>query len=193
MKRKIALLFAALVLMLGASSIAKAEGLVVKAGISTSTMGISEINSTAVKNYTGWHAGLGYQTGSLLGFSLQPELLYNSKGFVYGDTKLRMNYLEVPINIQWGIDLIVAKPFIMVTPILGVNLNNVPSNESIPDAIMDGIRRTEAGLGIGAGIDIWKIQITARYNWSFGNFDWESINIDKHTPGCLEISFGLRF
>jgi hypothetical protein len=39
----------------------------------------------------------------------------------------------------------------------------------------DGINRLEYGLGLGVGLDVWKIQIIGRYNWNFGSlFDSSS-------------------
>jgi len=205
MKKKLALLCAVFVLMIGTNISARAEGLVIKGGLSYSNMGISSIANQDFRNYTGWHFGVGYQTGRLLGFSLQPELLYNAKGIKGKDANgndfsIRTNYLEIPVNIQWGLDLIVARPFLMLTPVFGYNLKNVGSIAENPtiNTIIDNIQRGEFGLGVGAGIDVWKLQITARYNWSFGAIDWNGItssikNLNKNTPGCLEISLGLRF
>ena len=32
----------------------------------------------------------------------------------------------------------------------------------------DGVNRMEYGLGLGGGLEIWKIQVVCRYNWNFG-------------------------
>ena len=31
-----------------------------------------------------------------------------------------------------------------------------------------GLNRLEYGLGLGIGIDVWKLQVIGRYNWNFG-------------------------
>ena len=32
-----------------------------------------------------------------------------------------------------------------------------------------GLQRWEYGLGLGAGVEVWHFQISARYNWNFGS------------------------
>ena len=32
----------------------------------------------------------------------------------------------------------------------------------------DGINRLEYGLGLGGGLEIWKVQVVCRYNWNLG-------------------------
>jgi len=37
-----------------------------------------------------------------------------------------------------------------------------------------GLARWEYGLGLGLGIDIWKLQVSAKYYWNFGSLYNES-------------------
>ena len=41
-----------------------------------------------------------------------------------------MNYVEVPVNIQWGPDLLIARPFVFASPFIGYNLKNRFSKET---------------------------------------------------------------
>ena len=59
---------------------AKAEGFVVKGGFN-----YSNFNPDDIGGYNAWFAGIGYQTYSWNGFSLQPELLYRVNGAKFGD------------------------------------------------------------------------------------------------------------
>ena len=34
----------------------------------------------------------------------------------------------------------------------------------------DMLRRLEYGVGVGGGLEIWKLQISARYNWDLGPY-----------------------
>ena len=47
--------------------------------------------------------------------------------------------------------------------------------------------RFEWGVGIGGGIDIWRFQIAARYNWNFGRI--MDATIDQLKEASVE---GLR-
>lgn len=144
-----------------------------------SFIGVKNIDSESI---TGYHAGLTYKFDLPFGFAIQPSLLYHMKGSAIADAfesgssvSLKTGYLEVPVSFQWGPDLILFRPFLDVTPFIGYGLNNSITGsytEHMSDFksknSWDGINRLEYGLGIGAGLDLWRLQIIARYNWNFG-------------------------
>ena len=108
--------------------------------------------------------------------------------------------LFVPaINIQWGPDLLIARPFIFASPFLGYNLGTKFSKEtSLADTINKNFHRFEYGLGLGLGINVWKLQITGKYNWNFGritNWSDATSNVKGLDPAArtFEIAVGLRF
>lgn len=143
-------------------------------------------------NSTGWHAGILFQAKLPLGFTLQPEVLYSVKSLkLWDDAKLNFNYIEVPINIQWGIDLIIFRPFVVAAPYFSYLLS-VGNNKNR----WDGAKDIDYGFGLGVGVDIWKIQITGKYNWGFGNLgsvksaDWK---VNDSTLKGLQLSLGLLF
>lgn len=204
--KKLAIIVASIIVLLGATSTASAQGVVAKGGLSYSNISasISSIESLQVKNFSGWHFGIGYQTESIMGFTFQPELIYNVKGSKFGDiANWKMSYLQLPVNVQWGIDLLVVRPFILAAPYIGYSLSNrVSVGKGTKDDIIEGItsaaNRFEYGVGIGAGIDFWKLQLTAKYNWNFGRVT----NLDDYIghikeinrkATSLEISLGFRF
>lgn len=131
---------------------------------------------------TGYHAGLTYKFDLPFGFAIQPSVLYHQKGSVVEDAyengkplDLKAGYLEVPVSFQWGPDLILFRPFFDVTPFVGYGLNNRVSGYSLHTNAVDksvnqweGLNRLEYGLGLGLGLDIWKLQLIGRYNWNFG-------------------------
>ena len=131
---------------------------------------------------TGYHAGLTYKVDLPFGFAIQPSLLYHMKGSVVEDAyengsalDLKTGYLELPVSFQWGPDLILFRPFLDVTPFVGYGLNNTMAGYSADSNTIyevknqwDVLNRLEYGLGLGVGIDIWKLQVIGRYNWNFG-------------------------
>lgn len=129
---------------------------------------------------TGYHAGLTYKLRLPLGFAIQPSLLYQMKrsefeGLSAGEGKFdyRTGSLQLPVSFQWGPDLLLFRPYLDVAPFVGYALNNrLSGTVSGTDASFrnrwDGISRLEYGLGLGVGLEIWKIQISGRYNWNFG-------------------------
>lgn len=131
------------------------------------------------KNMTQYHAGVTMQIKLPIGFSIQPSLIYNVKGSKFavpedgGTADLTVGYVEVPVSIQWGPDLLLFRPFVDVTPYVGYGVNNkmTSSGSSPVKNVWDsyGLNRWEYGLGAGIGVEIWKIQVIGRYNWNFGS------------------------
>ena len=193
--KKIAFLLVSLLLLGGVA--ANAQGVIVKAGFNyTNASSVQDLKS----GKTGWQFGAGFQTESWTGFSLQPELIYKVKGVTLEDaTKVSMNYVELPVNIQWGPDLLIARPFIFASPFLGYNIGTKFSKETtLADTINRNFHRFEYGLGLGLGINVWKLQITGKYNWNFGQITtWSDAqaNVKGLDPAAktFEICVGLKF
>ena len=193
--KKIAFLLVSLLLLGGVA--ANAQGIIVKAGFNyTNASSVQDLKS----GKTGWQFGAGFQTESWTGFSLQPELIYKVKGVTLEDaTKVSMNYVELPVNIQWGPDLLIARPFIFASPFLGYNIGTKFSKETtLADTINRNFHRFEYGLGLGLGINVWKLQITGKYNWNFGQITtWSDAqaNVKGLDPAAktFEICVGLKF
>lgn len=151
----------------------------------------TSMRSIEKSSATGYYVGGTAQFKLPLGFSLQPSLIYSAKVSEVGDNALdtfRMNvgYLELPVSVQWGPDLLVFRPFLDVTPYVGYALNtNIRSvadevdlgglNEIKDEALAEVkkgfgemVNKLEYGLGIGAGVEVWRFQVICRYNWNFG-------------------------
>ncbi len=124
---------------------------------------------------TGYHAGMTYKLRLPLGFAVQPSLLYQMKRSAIGGLSegegtfdYRAGYLELPVSFQWGPDLLLFRPFLDVSPYVGYGLNNRMDGSHAFMNSWEGIHRLEYGLGLGAGLEIWKLQLVCRYNWNLG-------------------------
>lgn len=167
--------------------------------------------SEAVNSHTGFNAGLAVNFKLPYGFAIQPELLYVSKGARFsGDAKFHLiaDYIELPVNIQVGLDLIMIRPFLAVTPYIGYavrkNVSSLDSESSMSDWGL--MNRFEYGVGIGGGVDFWRMQLSVRYNWNFGkltNISTEGITdsvteqliktVNKGNFRGLEVSIAFFF
>lgn len=106
MKYKISIFITAL-LMLAVSAQAQFSQFGAKAGLNLSNMTIDGSNDRNLR--TGFHVGVFNRTGISEFFSIQPELLYTTKGFTNnydvavaeGDVNFNLNYLEIPINLVY--------------------------------------------------------------------------------------------
>lgn len=126
-------------------------------------------------NLVQYHAGITCCINLPLGFAVQPEVLYHVKGSnvpLGESSKLdyAAGYVEVPVSLQWGPDLLVMRPYFQLVPFVGYAVNNRYRQDDL-SAKNDwtGLQRWEYGLGLGAGVEVWHFQISARYNWNFGS------------------------
>ena len=124
---------------------------------------------------TQYHVGATFKLSLPLGFAVQPSVMYQVKGTNVPSTTediasfdYSAGYLEVPVSIQWGPDLLIMRPYFECVPFFGYALNNkYKGSESVKNN-WTGLNRWEDGVGLGAGVEVWHFQISARYNWNFG-------------------------
>ncbi|MFA7211722.1 MAG: hypothetical protein WC110_09790, partial [Bacteroidales bacterium] len=56
----------------------------------------------------------------------------------------------------------------------------ISKGEFLDQVEWDDLNRFDYGLSLGAGLEIWKLQISGKYSWSFGKLaDNGSIHIDS--------------
>lgn len=170
----------------------------VKAGMNFNSLGdvkadydkssIANSLESAVQNKTGFHVGVLYKFQiPLVGVAVQPELIYSQ---TKGDVKLEysglsaiksevsVDYLQLPVSLQWGLDLILLRPFIQVVPYIGYCINKDTSIKDLKLKTND----FNYGVGLGAGLDVWKLQVSGRYCWDFGNmadYEWNGLSTLK--------------
>lgn len=144
-------------------------------------LGGANFQTTALKaeNVTRWHAGLAYKFNLPLGFHVQPALIYSVKSTDVNTADLKLQdlsvgYLELMASVQWGIDLILLRPFIDVSPFAGYGVNGFGQ---FKDVWKNELNSFDYGLGLGGGLDVWRFQIAARYNWNFNNPDLRGVTL----------------
>ena len=157
-----------------------------------------------IRNLTQFHVGVAYKIPFGSSFAIQPAIQYNVKGTKLSDISglndfdFKTGYVEVPIQVQYGIDLAVARPYVFLEPFLGYAVSNKDSSgEYSGEGGWDNVaKRFECGLGIGLGAEfIEHIQLSIRYFWNFGNI--YSVNVGSALQsvksGCNGISATLGF
>lgn len=161
----------------------------VKAGLNFTNM--SGLNDFAkedfLKTYTGFNVGAAFNLNLPLGFEIQPELLYSQSGSKIaaeqtlggitfsGTETLRSGSLRIPVNVIWGWDLFgVVKPYVFLSPYIGFGLfaNDTFVGKLGTDAtttkktnLNDQLNVMQYGVGVGAGLKVWKIQVSFKWNW----------------------------
>ncbi len=184
----------------------------VTGGMNFNTAKFTEVD---VKAKTGWNAGVTCLLDLPLGFSIQPSLVYSQKNAnITTYVSQNMGYLELPVSVQWGPDLLVLRPFLDVTPYVGYAIANKTQIKADIAGLVsaeaeskdwEGKQRFEYGVGVGGGINVWKLQVVARYCWNFGslyeNETWndikdtlkEELNMDSKNFGGVTLSVAFFF
>lgn len=187
--KRITVLF--LVLTLAAFSARAQAGFGVKAGLNFNSMSDIDIRNmnASVKGKTGFHVGVLYNWRLPLGFALQPELLYSQKSntVTYENLKYdsKIGYLQLPVNVQWGVDLVLFRPFLQVSPYIGYAISK------ISDIDNSDLNRFQYGIGLGAGLEIWKFQLSGRYCWDLGKLGEFTFNSEQNRISAKNRGFEL--
>jgi len=151
--------------------------------------------------------------------SLQTGLLFSQKGTkseldFMDETytmKTNINYLEIPINAVYGLDLGNNKLQLFAGPYVGIGLTGKISSDMDGSEDMDiqfvndyvdldddkaGLKRFDLGLNFGAGYKINNIQIQANYGLGLSNlipdFDGEASD-DKISNSVIQFSVAYFF
>ena len=203
MKRYL-LVLAAIVLSFSVQ--ASAQGFGIIAGMNFNAAKISDLK---LESKAGWTAGVTYGVDLPLGFSLQPSLVYVQKAADYSpvdgvDAQRKVGSINLPVSLQWGPDLIVARPFLDVTPYLGYSLSN--KLEGGIGGLIKGeasLKNTfEYGVGLGAGLNVWRLQAIVRYNWNFGilgdfsqlkELGFDDVKVGNETFSGVSVSLAYFF
>lgn len=184
----------------------------VKGGLNfTKFTGLENISNKVDQN-TGFHLGVLYKAKiPLVGITIQPELIYSqfsgdvtfdigmdvppTSSAYYPDPEmfsagLKLHNLMLPVSLQWGLDLVLFRPFIQVVPYIGYVLDTEKGNY----LRSWDINKFKYGVGLGAGIDVWKLQISGRYNWEMGKLtEWGNYKSKHGKNKGFELSAAFFF
>ncbi|MBQ9186061.1 MAG: outer membrane beta-barrel protein [Bacteroidales bacterium] len=151
-------LFIAILLLALAGAVAPAQvRFGAKAGFTSSNASIKDIDTKSVNAF---HIGAVAEVGLLAGFSVQSGVLYQVKGVsLEGDDNSLFNlpriadkryqFLEIPVQVQWGLDLIFVRPFVLGEYYAGYSLNEDNAFEH--------------GFAFGLGLDVMQTQFSAKF------------------------------
>jgi hypothetical protein len=157
MKRIITLVAVAAASLVMASKAHAQFGVV--AGLTSSKVNFTEAVDD-VKNIILYHAGLTYKFDLGAGFAIQPSAIYQVKGANLSNIKettgdqLKSGYVEIPLSIQWGPDLMAFRPYVFAEPFIGYQIASFNKGASFSDVGSDIMNKMEYGFGLGGGLEI---------------------------------------
>lgn len=170
-------------------------------GFTSSSTKASDISTESVSLY---HAGLAAKVSLPFNLAIQPQLVYQVKGTAVDgsvDFSMKTGYVEVPVQLQWGPDLLICRPYVLAEPFVGyaVNVKSVASVAGVEKIVKDfkdlNLNRFEYGLGVGAGVEFWRLQLAIKYFWNFGELTGEAKDLAGAISGAAydAISDGKSF
>lgn len=177
------------VAVIAACTVASAQKFGVTAGFTSSDA--KSIENLDFKSVAQYNVGVTFNMPLPFGLAIQPALLYQSKALnaTAGQlsSKTTVGYLELPVQVQWGMDLLLLRPYVFAEPFVGVGINTgtdvkltsaVGNYEKNPDLGFDILKRMEYGIALGAGVDVWKLQVSLKYFWNLGNLVNDNGKVD---------------
>ncbi len=176
MKRILGLLTVALVF----TTISFAQvGFGIKGGANFATLGGADVNQY-IKSRTGFVVG-GYVTVGLpFLFTIQPEVLYSSKGYIFqpANTKstLSLLYFEIPVLIKYSLPVPMLNPSVYVGPEVGMLLSAKDKLEpagqpSIDSNVKSSFTTTDFGIAFGACAHLFVADFDVRYTMGLKTVD----------------------
>lgn len=168
----------------------------VVAGITSSKSNLNEAWAD-VKNITQYHVGLTYKLDLGL-LAIQPSILYNMKGtkldvasadVAAAELDYKTGYIEVPVQLQLGLNLGVARIYGFAEPFIGYAITNSASLGGTDlKANWENVKnRLEYGVGLGAGVELIKhVQVSVKYFWNMGDMYGTNISFAGITKTISE-------
>ena len=180
----------------------------IKGGLNLTNMYVKDVSDENMK--VGFNAGFFAKLPVTRGFSIQPELLYSSKGaketydnFIEGKGEYRfnLNYIELPVlavfNVAKNFNLQVG-PYISYLASANIkDLKDDGTINDITDLDAENFNRFDYGVAGGLGIDISNFTIGARYNYGFkeigksGSLSGQLTKDSKNSAISLYIGIGF--
>ena len=159
------------------------EGVGVFGGVTSSSAKLQDFN---IDNVTQFRAGIAYKYPVALGFAVQPEFSYSVKGtdLTYALNNevelsmfnLHMGFVEAALQLQWGPDLLIFRPYALVEPFVGYAFNDRIQTKAVGGTsitrnnVWDCIQRLEYGYAWGGGLDLFGfMQVSAKHYVNCGS------------------------
>jgi len=147
------------------------------------------------ENSTSWNLGIMAQIGLGGSFYVQPEILYSSQqlevsppvgaiGFPMSADDIKVSYIQVPISLLYKFDMPLITPFISGGAYFGYTVDR--STRKLWKA---SINRKDWGVSVGAGVEFWKLQVAAKYNWGLRNISDASNITWKNNKFNVSVAF----
>lgn len=153
----------------------------VKGGMNISTVSFSK-DIVNADNITGFQIGPMIDvTVPLLGAGFDLAVLYSKKGMSVDNEDISTDYLEVPLNLKWKLELPLVKPYLAAGPYIGFRVGGEDSWTTLKNQIE--AKSFSAGLNFGAGVELLS-HLQVGFNYGLGltdNYSAQSLTIPSYS------------
>ena len=145
----------------------------------------------------GYQFGITWQWNLPLWFAIQPDLVYQVDAAAVKDdalSALQVGSVVLPVNVQWGPRFARknVRLFAQASPYVGYSISAKDGSSKVD--LSDFDNRLSYGAGLGAGVQLWMLQLTAQYNWNLANFKKDSVgSINLEQPDGVRVTMALMF
>lgn len=148
----------------------------------TSTQSVADMKANGLDKAAlgDFNGGIAFKFKPILGLSIQPSLVYATKtGYMEADHQVKNSYIQLPLQLQYGINIFGVRPYLFAEPYLSYCLGTkiTDLSQTVDDIVADS-KGLEYGIGAGLGVNLWFFQVAVRYSWGLGslsNFNWDTV------------------
>ncbi len=210
--KKLITLCVAVLLSAAAAFNANAGRFGVKAGVNVTNLNMDNIESIGALGYS---AGITWQWNLPLWLAIQPDLMYHVKATNLDQvgSQLSLGTVEFCPNVQWGprfanknirvfaqaspfIGYAVSKDITEGDGIISDEIKDIMNQYGVAGA-WDNVNRFSYGCGLGVGVQLWALQVTAQYVWNFGSLaSISDVSVDSFNEtnfGGYNVTLALMF
>lgn len=137
----------------------------VKGGVNISTVSFSS-DIVNADNITGFQIGPMIEaTVPLLGVGFDLGVLYSKKGMSVDNKDISTDYIDIPLNLKWKLDLPLIKPYLAAGPYIGLRVGGDDKWTTLKNQIE--AKSFAAGLNFGAGVELLS-HLQVGFNYGLG-------------------------
>ncbi|MBX2962996.1 MAG: PorT family protein [Cyclobacteriaceae bacterium] len=128
-------------------------------------------------------------------FSIQPEVLYNSVG---ANTETIMadyfvlDYISIPLMVVFNFNQFIS---VQAGPQIGFLIRATANDKNGYDEVMDYFTGTDFGMNFGLGINLGRLNATARYSLGLTNVGLPELSVTNEEfivkNNVIQVSLGL--
>ena len=170
--------------------------------------------SEYLKFKPGFQIGVVGEIAVIDNFAIQPGLLFATQGYRMNTSEsdgsikheskstLNVNYLQIPVNAQYKLDLGGMKLLLQAGPYFGFAVSGKNKNKFTFDGETENedykidfgtgpeeMNPLDFGLGLGAGMQFGNIQAGLGFNFGLANLN----NVDKYTVRNYGLAFTVTY